>query len=416
MHAIAVDVGQLELAAQVLDRQADHCAATSRYLAEQCTIPAWDLGLLLQFLHPVNELVVNLAGDMEQALGRVATAGADATRGAAGDYVRMEDWAGEAVRSLVTQLGGGVSSGAGAAGGADAGRPVLGPALESAPPGFATEPFAGHPLEDLVVNVVDLGERAVGLVADGVRAAGDRASLYGATGVVSERTDASSYLMPMAAEQENWVEEVRSKAGVIIGGVDWVAEQFLGISILEEYVLKPFAGDWHALGRASRSWSAAGTAMQSCAGNVAALPGQLTSWSGQGATAFHAGMTGLSGGLLAASRGLECVSGVVDKVATVAKLAAGGIATLLRKIANKLLRMAAEAAVPVVGWVAFAAEAAIMIGEIISWLGLITSLIGMIVDAISEAIAARETLMEVILVVEDLVRGGGGLVARNAGL
>lgn len=70
---------------------------------------------------------------------------------------------------------------------------------------------AGHPLEDMVATMIDIGKSGTGLVSSTVAGVRDRASSYGSRGGVEERTDPTSYLVTPVT-QENWVEDLRWKA------------------------------------------------------------------------------------------------------------------------------------------------------------------------------------------------------------
>ena len=75
---------------------------------------------------------------------------------------------------------------------------------------------------------------------------------------------------------------------------------------------------------------------------------------------------------------------------------------LLKKISEKLIRIAIEAAVPVVGWAAAAVETAILIQDIISYVRLAYVIIEGIVDAIDGFIAGKQQMLQTLGVVEDL--------------
>lgn len=397
MSRIAVDYGQLGLAAQLLDRQGDHLGRLDDYVVTNCRLDAGDLGLILRVLHPLNEAVVDLSGQATGALRSVSDWAGAATRATLADYLEVEQ---NGLRNF-----GQVQSAIDA-------MPVLKSAESSADPSYGNDPGVYLPID---VDVLIGGGH---VVAEGLRAADDtvstlidRATSLGNRGGVTERTDPTSYLVAPESH-DNFVEDLRWNAGLLIGGVDWVAEQFIGVSILKEYVLKPFGGDWDKIGNASIAWTHGGRSLMELGSNYSGLPGQLDSWRGDGADRFLGAMTAMSAAAVGLSYAFDAVSGAVSAVSTAARLACVGIAAALKWISNKLTRLAAEAAVPVVGWAIGAVEAIEAIEKVIFYIRLINTLINTIFDAIAAAIASREKLAQALFIVEDLVNAAGTKAVR----
>ena len=87
---------------------------------------------------------------------------------------------------------------------------------------------------------------------------------------MTELVDASSFLVAPQAP-DNPVSDLRWSAGALLGSIDWVAEKFIGFSILDRCVFHPFAGDWQGIYKASEAWNHAGDAAQAMTRNHAGL-------------------------------------------------------------------------------------------------------------------------------------------------
>ena len=175
---------------------------------------------------------------------------------------------------------------------------------------------------------------------------------------------------------DNPVSDLRWSAGALLGSIDWVAEKFIGFSILDRCVFHPFAGDWQGIFKASEAWHHAGDAAQGMtrnhAGLVACTP---QTWQGLSGNSFRAAMTTIAGATYGLSAAYSYAGGLVKTLSTVTKLACSGIGQLLKMIADKLLKMAAEAAAPVIGWAIGAFTAYSDIQDIITWVRRVNTLI-----------------------------------------
>ncbi|MDF2556031.1 MAG: hypothetical protein K0R60_1926 [Microbacterium sp.] len=119
---------------------------------------------------------------------------------------------------------------------------------------------------------------------------------------------------------------------------------------------------------------------------------------------FRGGMVAIGGVMYGVGAACDSVSGTVGTLVLVSKSAAATIGFILNKISVKLLRIAAEAAIPIAGWIAAAVEGAILVTEIFSLVRLIYTIVDTIFDAIESAVQARAQLVETLLLVEDLMQ------------
>lgn len=407
MSDISVDYGQLNMASELLERQTEHIERMRGHVQTHCRIPSSGFGLLLQLLHPLNELVVDTADKGLELLGSMSTWGAVTMDNTLDAYVESDRNAYERARQLMTALGHSLPPFSDPRGS----LPALGSAASTAPADYGQRQRSWHPGMDTELHFRETAQSAVDLITSTADGVVSRANTLTSRGGVVERTDPTSYLVPPSTS-ENFVEELRWKAGLIIGSVDWVAEQFLGYSALNEYVFKPFGGDWHAMGAATQAWSHVDRALMETGSNFSGLPGQVDSWNSEASVAFMGAMAGFS----AASGGMSVAGGfistVMSKVAQVAKGACALIALLLKTLSRRLLSIAAKAAVPVAGWILLTIDVIIIIERAIAIAGLIKKAIDSIIDAISDFVSAREKIVQAVFMVEDLVNAAAHKAVR----
>jgi len=400
-----VDYGQLALTSQLLRRQGEvHAAAMKTYVRAECSLSSGDMGAILRLFHPLNMVAVELGDRAFGLVGNLGTGAADAVEACRTAYIASDREGHEIFNTILGQLGAGSVPFANPGGS----TPTLGAAGSGADSSYG----AGEP--SAFAQVAGLPGEAGGVVGDlynGGVALGE--GWRSGSSSVSERSDASSYLVaPVSMTSE--MDSLRWSAGPLLGGIDWVFEKLFGYSLLEDVIMKPLAGNWEEIDKASIGWGHLGKALTEMGSNYTGLPGMTMSWKGETAELFRAAMAAMGAAIAGLSYATDYVSGLVGTVATASRLAAAGIGAALKAISVKLLRMAAEAAVPVVGWVAMVAEAGILITEIFTWVKRIYTLINLIVDAISDFISARGKLVDAAFIVEDLaeyvVRGAGRAV------
>ena len=402
MSEIVIRYDTLALSQQVLERQQAHADAIAAYLPANAGIGD-STGLLLSMFDPLSEAAIwagqqaaHLVGVVEQRLA-----------GAVGDTaVDLADTDGRVGASFARLLGelGGSGGGSGGSGGPDLGGPVLGAAGESAPDGYGeVNSFFWEKTADTVGAVTGAVGDATSLI--------DAVGQWGGAGPVGEVADASSYLVPGQAP-ENPVQDLRWTAGGLLGGIDWVAEKFIGFSILDRCVYHPLAGDWQGIFRAGESWSHAGDAAGAIARNHAGLVASTpATWQGESGDAFRTAMATMTYDVFELGAAYGVAAGLVKKLATVCKLACTAIGAALNLIANKLMKMAAEAATPVVGWLAGAVTAYQDIEAVVKNVRLIYGVFETIESAIQAFAEAKTSIMDKLALIEDLAQGAVGSAA-----
>src|SRR5699024_8290595 len=95
-----------------------------------------------------------------------------------------------------------------------------------------------------------------------------------------------SALTPPPEFGSDYGTELRWKAGPLIGSVDWVCEQLLGLSPLTE-LTKPLVGDWGRFESASIAWAQVGGAVSIVGDNYRRMASaRVQFWEGDAATAY----------------------------------------------------------------------------------------------------------------------------------
>jgi hypothetical protein len=356
-------------------------------------------GLLLSIFDPLSKAAVTVGSDAAKVLAELEQAMAGAVGDTQVDVADQDGKVGDAFTKLVGRLG---------VHGADDHYPELGgpdlPAAgQSAPDGYGdVESFFWQKGEATAQALTGGVADIMGLIH----------GLSGSSGQhVTELVDSSSFLVAPQAP-DNPVSDLRWSAGALLGSIDWVAEKFIGFSILDRCVFHPFAGDWQGIFKCSEAWHHAGDAAQGMtrnhAGLVAATP---ETWQGLSGDSFRLAMTAIAGATYELSAAYSYAGDLVKTLSTVTKLACVGIGSLLKMIADKLLKMAAEAATPVIGWAVGAFTVYDDVQDIITWVRRVNTLIETIASAIQDFAEAKTSILTKYQIIEDLARGAVGSAA-----
>jgi hypothetical protein len=221
--------------------------------------------------------------------------------------------------------------------------------------------------------------------------------------MVSEAVDASSFLTRPQVEDPE-LEKVRWQAGLVFGAIDWAFEAIFGFSLLEE-VTKPFVGNWVRMREAAAAWTHAGDAVTAMGQNCSGMVPGMASWTGAGSEAFLASAAVMAQAHLALQGPAGAISTALKLLAGLVKYAVGLIMGELRKIQDRLLMIAAEAAVPIAGWVVSAATTLVTVGEIVADVIKIYGIINLVYDFVSGAVSNIDQLLNSQLIMVDLYEG-----------
>lgn len=393
MGQMVIKYDTLALSQQVLERQQGHAREIASYLTASADIGD-STGMLLSMFDPMAKVAVEVGSNAANALGELEQGMAGAVGDTQVDLADSDGQVGDAFTKLMGRLG---THGADDSY-PDLGGPALSAAGQSAPSGYGdVESFFWE-------KGAAMGEAISGSISD-IQGLIHDVGQWGSTGQVTELVDASSFLVAPGAP-ENPVQDLRWSAGALLGSIDWVAEKFVGFSILDRCVFHPFAGDWQGIYKASEAWQHAGDASQGMARNHAGLVASTPpTWQGLSGNSFRTAMTTIGGASYGLSAAYTYVGDLVKTLSTVTKLACIGIGKALQVIADKLLKMAAEAATPLIGWAVGAVTAYSDIQKIIQTVRLIYSIIETIISAIQDFVQAKTALLDKATLIEDLVQG-----------
>ena len=101
-----IDFENLDLARQVLDRQANtHLPAMKDHLTTWATLEAGDLGLILQALKPANDALVDGGKQVLEAVKQIYTESAENLGGVINSYADAEQQAYETLQAVATTIG-----------------------------------------------------------------------------------------------------------------------------------------------------------------------------------------------------------------------------------------------------------------------------------------------------------------------
>lgn len=393
MTELVISYQTLALSQQVLERQQGHAQRVADYLPANADIGD-STGLLLSVFDPLSRVAVDLGSQAAQVLGRIEVATAGAVGDTAVDFADRDGRVGDSFSKIIGRLG----SDGPASSYPDLSGPTLGAAGDAASDGY------GGVEGNLITKAYATGETLGGSVGD-AQSLISQLGEWGTPGRVTEVSDASSYLVAGQAP-ENFVQDLRWSAGALLGSIDWVAEKFIGFSILDRCVFHPLAGDWQGIYRCSEAWSHAGDAVNAIGHNHAGLVSSTAdSWQGLSGNSFRVAMTTMTEACLGLSTVYGAASGYVKTISTACKLACAGIGAGLQFIANKLIKLAAEAATPVLGWAIGAATAYGDIQDVINKVRLIYTIIETVASAIQDFAEAKTGIMDKLSILEDLLQG-----------
>ncbi|RLP82047.1 hypothetical protein D9V34_09500 [Mycetocola lacteus] len=192
--------------------------------------------------------------------------------------------------------------------------------------------------------------------------------------------DPASVLTTPSVSKESLDKVMQARGNSIFGQFDNIARQLFNFSPLDEWVFNPFIGDWQRMDKAAAAWTNTATALEMFGQNAQHLTEVVgDDWEGEGFDAFKASQASFAEKLPPLAQ--QCTNAAELNLAFVdyASQVAGLILDILDILAQKLIRMSAEAAVPVAGWVAAGIEVADLVAKVCDWSVRILDLINSVV-------------------------------------
>ncbi|WP_033293431.1 hypothetical protein [Amycolatopsis jejuensis] len=171
-------------------------------------------------------------------------------------------------------------------------------------------------------------------------------------------------------------------AGVEVMAVEWIYEKLTGHTLTEQFI-KPITGDFSKISGNAEAWRNVATSIKAFStvmtGNEKVL---AEHWTGPAALAHRAYVDGGWRAALTAEAGIaELIAKGFELLAETSKKLAAKALDLLRSLIDRLLVMAAEACVPIAGWIA---DAITGLTEILPLINALLSIIEMIKDIIEK--------------------------------
>jgi len=390
---IDVDMAQLSLAQQLMQRQSEHADAIGKHLDQFARMTASELGLILMLFKPIGDAIVDAGIGATELSHNASALGAERM----GQTVEAYQDAERRVHELLSQVNQ-MLTGHKLPPYKAPTMPTLGGALDSAPSRYG-EPD-GNVFNQAFwdgYSAAEWADETGGRIGDRVR------SGVSASREVVETSDARSYL-PRPQGEDPEIESIRWSAGPIFGGVDWIWEELFGYSLIEE-ITKPFVGDWERMREASQAWTHAGDALTAISQNYMGLLPPLAVWQGKGSEMFLAAAGVVSQAHTVAAAPTGTISLALKGLIFACKQAVSLILGYLQQLSYDLLIMAGMAAVPVAGWLVDAAVGAVKIMEWIAQARKMYKMINMIYDLVSAMVGNISTTVDAALRMSDLYEG-----------
>lgn len=215
---------------------------------------------------------------------------------------------------------------------------------------------------------------------------------------ISETVAVETALRPPSSNNGTFALELRANAGLLLGGVDWFAEQTFGVSPLQDWVIKPFAGDWEQFDKAATAWACAGQASAGVGLNFAAMTSQsVPAWQGDAGNKFRERMESVSENYAQYAEGCAEIGKVADGLMNVSKSAAMAVSIAVGFVGDLLERLIVEASVPVIGWLAGAADVGLHIKEFWTKARSAYQAIERAINAVREVINALNLIANMLL-------------------
>ncbi|MGW4484607.1 hypothetical protein ACWEOE_12270 [Amycolatopsis sp. NPDC004368] len=197
-----------------------------------------------------------------------------------------------------------------------------------------------------------------------------------------EGSSISELLQPPEDTSGEDIQDLVKEAGVEVMAVEWIFQQLTGETLTQKFI-EPITGDFSKISADAEAWRNIAEAMKAFStvmvGNEKILG---ESWSGPASLAhkayvdlgWRAGLAAEAGIAELIAKGFELLSDTSQKLAAKAL-------DLLKSLIDRLLVMAAEACVPIAGWIA---DAITGLSEILPLINALISIIDMIKDIVQK--------------------------------
>ena len=229
---------------------------------------------------------------------------------------------------------------------------------------------------------------------------------------ISESQDASSYLVPPESPTSE-MENLRWKAGPILGAYDWLIEKATGVSFLNDIIFKYTVGDWRVVDRAKTAWSEIGDALVAVAQNDSEILPALSEWTGKGSEAANAFIAALAMGTQALQGATSTMSLILMAVKFAIKEAAGAIGDVLIELQLACVDILVDASVPIAGWIKGVIDVAKYAWKITTWIMKAYKILNFLFDIFESIVQGKDQLLETRITLSNLAEAAArGIAAR----
>ncbi|MEU4673706.1 hypothetical protein AB0F91_38560 [Amycolatopsis sp. NPDC023774] len=197
-----------------------------------------------------------------------------------------------------------------------------------------------------------------------------------------EGSSISEQLQPPEDTSGEDIQDLVKEAGVEVMAVEWIFQQLTGQTLTQMFI-EPITGDFSKISADAEAWRNIAEAMKAFSTVMVSNEKILgESWSGPASLAhkayvdlgWRAGLAAEAGIAELIAKGFELLSDTSQKLAAKAL-------DLLKSLIDRLLVMAAEACVPIAGWIA---DAITGLSEILPLINALISIIDMIKDIVQK--------------------------------
>lgn len=177
--------------------------------------------------------------------------------------------------------------------------------------------------------------------------------------------DATGSLTPPPEIDINYGDELRWRAGYLLGSVDWVCVKLLGFSPLDK-ITEPLVGDWGRFQATGIAWKNISHATTIVGSNYSGMASDSsTFWEGDAAEAYAQQLNEISENFEGYAEACDVMTETTQAIEDVTEATAALLFEILSWLGSWASRIAAEAAIPIAGWAAGVIDGAINTGEAI---------------------------------------------------
>ena len=214
---------------------------------------------------------------------------------------------------------------------------------------------------------------------------------------VSPVEDAASYLVaPVAEGHGDYIWKLRLKAGIVVGATDAICQALTNFSPLDEWIVKPFGGNWKAFDQGAAAWKNAGKAAHAIEVNLRSVPGQVgDTWLGETASKFKEKHEKVADLITPLPEACDSLAEMCSALAELARTIGEFVVEVLKIVAERLLQISglmssvvgSPASVPLIGD---------LVAKIFHWTKQVADMINMFVKNLARIIEIAQKIGEIM--------------------